>query len=227
MRSKINFIFLIFILCLLVGFLQMNAFFREYYSDSKELIAEAHGFQEQIEREKLHTAIAQNQLLDLREEVAKSLPAGSVKIKNTADYRLKELTQVLREPTSDAAIDLSSVLMERGRTEFKKQDYEKAAKVFREMIEKYPASSQVIDAHFLLGESLFQTGNYDACLDVVYEMVNQFPENEMTGYLMLRNAQILTFRKRSGEAGEIYNLVRQKFSNPGLKEQARRLASEI
>ena len=226
MRSRANLVFLIFSLSLLVGFLQVYSYFREYFSDSRDLIAEAHVLQDQIEREKLHTALVRNQLIDLQEEIAKVLPVHNISVKNTADYRLKELTQIIRSPASESSIDLSSILMERGREEFKKQNFVVSAKYFQELINKYPVSSQVIEAHFLLGESLFQAGQYDRCLDVVLEMVNQFPQDDMTGYLMLRNAQILTIRKRSGEAGEIYSLVRQNFSSPSLKEQARRLASE-
>ena len=211
-----------------MGFLQAYSYFREYFSDSKDLIAETHVLKEEIEREKLHTSLVQRQLIDLREEVAKALPLNNLNVKNTADYRLKELTQTLREPASNSSFfDLSSVLMEKGREEFKKRNYELAARIFAEVIQKYPVSPQVIDAHFLQGESLFQAGRYDDCVDVVYEMVNQFPQNEMTGYLMLRNAQILVTRKRSAEAAEIYSLVKQNFTNPGLKEQARKLASEI
>jgi TolA-binding protein len=182
---------------------------------------------QEIEREKLKTALVQNQLTDLREGVAQILPTHGLSSKDIADARLFELAQAVRVPAADASIDLSSVLMNQGREEFKNQHYEKAAHIFRDVISKYPVSPQIIDAHFLLGESLFQTEKYDDCLDVIYEMVSQFPQSEMTGYLMLRNAQIFQMRKRKKEAVEIYTIVQQQFaSHAALKEQARRLALE-
>jgi TolA-binding protein len=165
--------------------------------------------------------------LDLREDVARVLPSHHLTVKNIADYRLDELGQSLRRPASIANIDLSSVLMENGRAEFKKQNYEKASKIFRDLIEKYPLSSQGLEARFLLGESLFQAGKYDSCLDVVDEMVSQFPQSEMTGYLLLRNSQIMSMRERKDEASEIARVVSEHFSDhPALQEQARKLASE-
>jgi tetratricopeptide (TPR) repeat protein len=227
MRAKYNFVFLIFSLVLLTCFLQVYSYFKEYFGDSKDLVAEATRLKAQVEREKLHTALVQNQLIDLREDVAKILPAHHLAVKNVADYRLEELGQSLRRPASVTSFDLSSVLMESGRAEFKKQNYEKAGKIFHELIEKYPVSTQTVEAHFLLGESLFQAGKYDDCLDVVYEMISQFPQSEMTGYLMLRNAQIMSLRKRKDEANEIYRLVALRFGDySGLKDQARKLASE-
>ncbi len=221
MRSGSSLVFLVFCLILLIGILRVDSHFKEYFGEARDLTAQAQQLRKTIEKEKLRTELVRAQLFDFKQQVAEVLPNSS------KDFRTNELIQAVRWPASETIIDSSSVLMAKGAEEFKNNRYDKAANIFREVIEKYPVSSKIIEAYFLLGESLFQNMEYEACLDAIQDMVTFYPESEMTGYLMLRNAQILKQKKRTSEAQEIYSLILQQFSsNHALKEQARKLASE-
>ncbi len=224
MKSRANLLFICFCLGLLAVLVEVNSYFQGYFSDSKEYLKMSQKLQIENEREKLKTALVQNQLRDIEQDIAKVLPTDRLRITNSVEYRLKQMASSLRLPASDESVDLSAVLMEKGKSELKQDRYEKAARVFQEVIQKYPVSTQVVEAHFLLGESFFQSGKYDECLDVVYDMMNHFPQNEMTGYLMLRNAQILASRKRAAEAAELYRVVIRQFpSSEALRKQAEKL----
>jgi len=228
MKSRANFLFISFCLGLLAVLIQVNSYFQNYFSDAKEYIHLSHKLRFENEKEKLRTALARNQLKDLEQDIARILPTSELRVTTAKNYQLKQIASSLRVPASEEGVDLSSVLMEKGKSELKGDRHESAVQIFKEVIQKYPVSTQVVEAHFLLGESYFQTGQYDECLDTVYDMMSHFPQNEMTGYLMLRNAQILSQRKRSAEAAELYRVIIRQFpSSDSLRRLAeRKIASE-
>ena len=59
-------------------------------------------------------------------------------------------------------------------------------------------------------------------------MMNHYPQNEMTGYLMLRNAQILTQKRRNVEASELYRVIIRQFqTSEMLKQQAQKMLQGV
>ena len=212
---------------MLVGWIEFNQAVREYFSDRKEILAKSEKLARNLERQKLKVQLIEEQNWDFQQEVARLLPQQQP-IHNHQDFQLAELAQTVRIPASESRQEiLSDVLMAKGRAAFQQKDFETASRLFRESIEKFPTSAHIIEAHFLWGESLFRAGRADECLDVVYQMLSQFPESEMTGYLMLRNGQILQGRNRTQEATEVFHIIEERFAkSKSLQEQARRLASE-
>ncbi len=127
-------------------------------------------------------------------------------------------------PASQNPIDLSSVIFEKGREHFRLKKFAAAAQSFQELIDKYPSSSKLVDAYFLKAESLFLSAQYPQCIDTIDFMVSQFPESELTGFIMLRLGQIFVSRNRTTEAIELYKVVNQRFpANLALKDQAAQL----
>jgi TolA-binding protein len=225
MKSRNNLVFVVFCLILLVGLVQLHWYFQDYFGESRDLVSKVSQLKHDLEQQRLQTALIQNQFRDFQQDVASLLPRLDKKSLTKVQYKVSQMAQVLRQPASENVIDTSSVLMARARDEFSAKHFDRAATLFKEVIKKYPVSSQIVDAYFLLGESLYQSEQYDECLNVAYEMVNQFPQNQMTGYLLLRNGQILSMRKRVHEAAEVYDIVSTEFSgDKQLADQARRLA---
>jgi|GEM_PF-871786 len=229
MKQRNSFVFLLFNLILVLILAQVHNFFKDYFGEVPELTSRNQRLVRDVEREKLHADLVRQQLWDLQQDVAQILPMrnlADLKVKTQKDYRLMELAQTLRAPASQTQLNLSGQMMEQGHQEFKKGNYKASAAIFKDVIQKFPASSQVIEAYFLMGESEFQAGRYEECLDTVHVMLSQFPENEMTGFLLMRNAEILQKYKRGEEAVEVYRMIANEFVNhPGLRAQARRLAS--
>jgi TolA-binding protein len=86
----------------------------------------------------------------------------------------------------------------------------------------------VIQAYFFWAESLYMNHQQQECLDVVDQMMTQFPDHELTGFIMLRMGQILQERSRTEEAAEVFKVVRQNFAgNVELKTQADKLLRAI
>lgn len=221
MRSQ-NFLFISFCLILLVGLMQSYALFQDYFSPYKEDQNKISMLKNQLEKEKLKRIIVQNELYDFRQEIATNIPELQSIAKDAKTYQLRSLASVSQAPIS--GFDLSKTLSERAKAEFREGKYDSAAQSFVELIKKYPTSPLVIESYFFMGESYFLSKKPQECLDVVDMMMSQFPDNELTGFLMLRMGQILLARGRDDEAKEVFATVGEKFSfNQELKNQAQRL----
>jgi len=228
MRNQ-NFLFIIFCLVLTVGLMESYALFKDHFSSRKEDSQKISSLRENLEREKLQVAELRSQIYDFQQEVAAQLPALE-KIDKLSpgpqSFQLRSLASVSQKPTS--SWELSSPLSAQGLAEFRKKDYSAAAKIFLEITQKYPTSPKIIEAYFFLGESYFLGAKSQECLDIVQEMMTQFPDNELTGFMMLRMGQILQGRGRSEEATEVYKTVAKFFpANQELKNQALTLAKSV
>jgi TolA-binding protein len=171
-------------------------------------------------------SLLETQFLDFRQEVASQLPALKKTEKLPANFQLRSLASVTQKPLN--AFEMSGTLSEKARAEFRKGDFNASAKSFAGIVQKFPASPQVIQAYFFWAESLYMSQQQQECLDVVDQMMTQFPDHELTGFIMLRMGQILQQRNRSEEAAEVYRAVGRSFaSNHELKVQTERLLKSI
>jgi TolA-binding protein len=213
-------LFAIFCLVLTLGIMLAHGAIRDHFSDSKELQKEVAYWKEQRERVELKTSLLQDQMRAFQVEVAKTIPEKA----QLQNFDQKNLFSQLRAPASDLGIDLTSAEMERGRKFFREQSYSEAIEIFKELIEKYPSSGKAVEARFLLAESLFLSSQNANCIDQIEVMMTQYPENELTGFIMLRMGQVLQSRNRSVEATEVYRTVVRRFpSSINLKRQAENL----
>jgi TolA-binding protein len=220
--------FITFILVLTIGLVQMNNVFHEFYSDSKDLRQELNLKQAQVEREKLKWAMLNNQLEDFKTSVAQVIPNYEKAANFEQKYALGKLTASIRNPASVEPIDLSNQLLAKGKEEFSKQEFSKATETFKEVISRYPASVNAVESQFLLAESYFLNNKLDPCLDVIHLMMVQYPDQEMTGYIMLRMGLIYQGRKQNAEAMEVYKTVISNFKGSnGLVNQAQRLLKSL
>jgi len=106
------------------------------------------------------------------------------------------------------------------KKDFRSDNYTAAAAKFRQVIERYPVSKDIIETHFLLAESLFLSGQIDASMDLVDEMMTRYPDSELTGFIMLRMGQVLEKKNRLDEALEVYQAVFRQFpKSPALLAQ--------
>ncbi len=210
-------LFVIFCLILTLGFVLAYGKFKDYFSDSKDLQKQVAYWREQKDRVELREAVLQDQMRDFEVEVARVIPQKS----NRLSFEQKNLLSQVRLPASELGVDLSRAELERGRRFFREQNYTEATATFKNIIEKYPSSGRAVEARFLLSESLYLQGQYPLCIEQIEEMMSQYPENDLTGFIMLRMGQILQSRNRLDEANEVYRTVIRRFSsNETLKAQS-------
>lgn len=224
--AKQNFLFLTVCLVLLTGIMQSYFLFERHFSPHKDDQKKIAELKEVIEEKNLRISQLENQLVDFQQEVAAQLPALKKISPTPKTFQLRSLASVTQKPLD--AFDISGVLSEKARAEFRSGDFKNAAKSFASLTEKFPTSPVVIQAYFFWAESLYMSQQQQECLDVIEKMMTQFPEHELTGFIMLRMGQILQARSRTEEASEVFKLVSQNFaSNHELKLQAEKLTKSV
>ena len=224
--GKQNFLFVVFCLVLLSGIMQSYMVFEKHFSPEKSQQKKIAKLERQITESKILLAQAQLQYADLQQELAEAMPPLQSIEKTVRKFPLRNIASVSQVKIE--GIDLSGVIMERAKSEFRKKDYALAIQSFKNLIEKYPASVKVVEAYFFVAESLFLSQKYPDCLEVIDKMMVQFPEHELTGFIMLRMGQILQQKNRPDEAIEVFRTVEVNFkSNFELRDQAIKLAKAV
>nr|BFD59727.1 hypothetical protein CKG001_18340 [Bdellovibrio sp. CKG001] len=180
--------------------------------------------QKQVEKEKFNNSLLSYQLKDFQQTVAQVLPDNKTL---QAKYELKNLAAVVRAPASEDSLDLSGALYEKGKRYFNGQEYDRAIREFNKLIETYPLSQHNVEARFFIAESYFLKKDYRSSLGQIDEMVTQYPQHDLTGFILLRMGQISEMNSQTEEAAEIYKTVAKNFKNENLKKQARKLAQSV
>jgi TolA-binding protein len=224
--EKGNSLFIIFCLVLTMGLMESYYLFQEHFSPVHENQRQISKLKKQVELKKLEVAELEARIYDFQQQVALQLPALQQIEKSPKTLPLRSLASVTQKPLE--GFELSGILNERAQIEFRKKDFKSSAQTFRSLIQKYPTSPLVIQAYFFLAESLFLSGQQQECLDIIDQMISLYPDQELTGFIMLRMGQVLQVRNRSEEAGEVYRTVMQAFaSNLELRNQAQKLMQSV
>ncbi|WP_295900755.1 outer membrane protein assembly factor BamD [uncultured Bdellovibrio sp.] len=219
-----NSLFVVFCLCLTVGIMAAYAGFVGHFNGHDQYELRLAQLQKQVEKEKFNNALLTYQLKDFQQSVAQVLPDDK---KLQANYELRNFAAVVRSPASEDAIDLSAVLYEKGKKYFNDKDYDKAIKEFNGLLDKFPLSQHGVEAHFFIAESYFLKKDFRSSLTEIDNMVTQFPQHDLTGFILLRMGQISELNNQTEEASEIYKTVSKNFKNEDLKKQARKLAQSV
>jgi TolA-binding protein len=222
-----NSLFLIVCLSITVALLWGYNEFTAYFNQGSEYQVQVQQLKEKLEKEEFRNALLRNQLVDFQQSVAAVLPASSQIKDDVANYDLKNFSSSLRVPASVSQIDLSGTLFEKGKKLFKEQKYEKSIKEFRKVLEEYPLSRYKIESHFFMAEAFFLQKDYKNSLDLIDQMVVQYPDNDLTGFIMLRMGQISELNNRLEEASEVYKTVQGHFKNEQLRRQASTLINGV
>lgn len=216
-----NSVFLAFCLLIFSGLVMAHALFKEHLSPVRFLEAKL----ERAEREKresdFRSQLAAYQLADYQQQVAtllpdvlKTLPA------NEKNYPLRQLASVVTSNDS-LAIERASSLMEKGKGMFRKQEYGDSNRVFEDLINRYPDSVHIIEAHLLLAEGQYQLKEFEASVATIERMIDLFPESELTGFALLRLGAVFEAQDRLEDAGDIYKAILANFNESELQKQAR------
>jgi len=217
--------FCIWILILTLGWGHAYSVFREHFNGKEFLQKRVAQLQEKLEKQKLKTGIASYQLRDYQQSVAMLLPAAG---KQLGSYQERSLASVTVEPDQEKLqIDFSSSLFEKGKKSFREGDYETSNETFKEIIRRFPVSTHLVEAYFLLAEGKYNSGEIEDCLDTIENMITLFPEHDLTGFALIRMGQIFASRDRVEDAEQVFKAVINNFDNPGLKDQARKLIKEM
>lgn len=219
--NKKQWLFIVFALVLVVLLSQFNTAVQLHFSGAKEARATAEALKQQLNQEKLKNQVLAYQLQDFKQSVS-GMVAG-LKPKNPKEeYNLRTLASISDSQPEGIKIDYSQSMLNQAKEEFKQKYFQRAISKLEELIETYPLSPHVIEAYFLIAESSFLDNDYQKCLEVIDFMMTQYPQHDLTGFLLLRMAEIFNMRRETDNAIEVYRTVVRQF---GQNKQLVKIAS--
>ncbi len=211
----------IFCLFLIMGFFNLYIFIQTQSNSVPELKVQNAKLEWELKNQELKTMLANYELEDYRQYLALVLP-NEIRNNSPANYQLRNLASVVKEPLSDnLAIERASSLLSKAKKAFEGKDYVGSNKLLHNLIEDYPDSIHSVEAHFLLIEGQYQSQDFENCIASIDDMLTLYPENELTGYAMLRLGKIFESQDRVEDAVEVYKALIRDFKSEKLQSQAR------
>lgn len=212
-----------FILVLLVLWMSFYARVRETFNGVSEYRSEISRLRHQANEDRVARDLDHEHFLEFRQSVATLMPDA---VKNQGEgergYAYRNLASVVSKPQSTEVRRLvAKTLFETGREQFRKKDYVKAIRNFKQIIDRFSYTPFVTDAYFLMAESYFQQNQLEECTAVIQQMIELFPQHELTGFALVRLGRIYEAQNRTEEAIDIYKTVLRSYPQRDVASQAR------
>jgi TolA-binding protein len=206
-------LFVVFILSLTCGMTYFYAELREYFNPLDQYKEKVVHLEEKVKEERFRHLLTSYEFQDFRVYVATLLPkAIEEKGPGEKSYQLRGLASVVQKGSNEKlAITRSKVIFEDGKKQFREKNYDIASMKFREILKDHPYSPYVPESLFLLVEINFMTRKYDQCVSYANKLLDLYPENELTGFAMLRLGKVYELQDRQDDAVEIYKTVIKVF----------------
>lgn len=205
MKSRRNWIFINFTWALTVALIWGYGLFTSHFAVAPDANVKVEQIENELavlQREKAKIAY---QFEDFRQNAAVHWPEA-----RKHDYRW---------PAS-VTVDLSTSLYEKGRRLFQEKKFEEALAAFSQILTDFPYSKWVTEAQYYSCEINFQERDLKATADCVTQMVELFPESALTGFQLMRLAQVHEINGQVEEALEVYRIIQAQFEEPILKTQS-------
>ena len=183
-----------------------------------------------VGREQLKKLIAMGQFADFKQDVALLLPDQIRKQKVDAEkQKLRDLASVIpHEGTQEITLGYSaSEMLEKGKGLVKKREYQPGIDELKSLIDKFPDSVHIVEAHYLIIEAYSHQDKNAAVIEWVDKMVELFPENRLTGFALLKVGGLYELDGRHQDAVKIYKTIVSVYEDKGLVKQAKAAVSEL
>lgn len=178
---------------------------------------------EELEQKEFELRVVRSQISEVKAETLAllenegHLPSNSLAMQN--------LRTQLRSPASIPELDMSLLDAEKIKKAFRDKNYFQVTELAEDFLAKNSQSSLVPEITFFASESYFLNHQYDKAISSIEKMTTLFPDHIMTGYALLRLAQISEKADQSSEAISIYKIIQNQFSDKNLiNEAAERIA---
>ncbi len=186
-----------------------------YFSGTERLKVQNKELREKLKNEELKLSLAKFQFDDFRQEVATKIPTVA-----EPDFQLRNIASIAQIPSEKIKIERAASLFEKGKILFREKNFERSNKLFSRLLRIYPESVHSVEAYFFLVEGLFQLREFEECALNIENMMTHYPENELTGFSLLRLGKVYETQERLEDAAEVYRTIGHNYKNPELKAQA-------
>ncbi len=184
----------------------------------------------QVAREQLKKLIALGRVAEFKQDVALLIPDQIKNEKNEMQkQKLRDLASVIpHEKSVEIELSLSpEKLLEEGKVLIKKREYKNGVTILKKLINTFPDSYHVVEAHYLIIEGFFNQENNVQVIDWVEKMIELFPENRLTGYALLKVGGLYEIDGRKEDAIKIYKIIVSVYKDPNLIQKAQNAVGQL
>ena len=115
--------------------------------------------------------------------------------------------------------DIVNRLLQKGKTWYERENFEKANPVFENLVTHYSYKVEVDEAFFLLAKGYFQVKDYIRSEETVNRLLNLGRGSKWEGYALLVLAEIQKERGEDSKSLKTYNAILDNYSDPALQEE--------
>jgi TolA-binding protein len=164
-----------------------------------------------LKAERLKTDLALEDLQEFETYVALYLPEALQKRgKKAVGYGVRNLASVtVDSPGEKLRESLGLATFERGKEFYRTGDYANAKTIFINFINQHPFAVNIVEANFLLMDSLSHLGQDEESVKIIRKMVQHYPESELTGFALIKLGDYLQSQGHKIEAIQVYKTVLQ------------------
>ena len=158
------------------------------------------------------------------------LPSEIKKTKIEAEkQKLRDLASVIpHEGTHEITLGhAAGDMLQKGKLSVKKREFKEGIDLLKKLIDKFPDSLHVVEAHYLIIEAYSQQDKNMNVISWVDKMVEMFPENRLTGYALLKVGGLYELEGRAEDAIRVYKTIVAVYDDKKLVSQAQVAVSEL
>ncbi len=197
---------------------------------SREHKQMAEFWKSKVAREQLKKLLVQGHFADFKQDIALLIPQEIENRKVEEEkQQLRNLASVIpHEGTHEIQLGLSAkkMLLD-GKEKVKKREFKEATQILKRLVDTYPDSYHIIEAHYLIIEAYAQQDKNANVITWVEKMVDLFPENRLTGYALLKIGGLYELDGRVEDAVRIYKTIVAVYEDKKLVSQAQVAVSEL
>lgn len=119
------------------------------------------------------------------------------------------------QPTSPGELYASA------KSAFDDGEYDKARKLFKQMVVRFPGHSRADDSQYYRGEAYFKRKDYDAAIREFQKVFDKYRTSTFADDALFRAGEAAQKLKRCSEARAYFGLLRQQFSSSSLYKKAK------
>ncbi len=190
---------------------------------AKEYQELASFWKSKVAREQLKKLIAMGRFADFKQDVAVLIPS-QLDRNNNKDQKqeLRNLASVIPHENANSISlgESAKKLLERGKAKVKKREFKEAVQLLTKLVNKFPDSHHLVEAHYLLIEAFSQQNQNINVITWVDKMVELYPDNRLTGYAMLKVGGIYEIDGRPEDAIRVYKTIVAVYADKKLISQA-------
>jgi TolA-binding protein len=213
-------VFVSFCALMTVLIVALHGLMNDNHAPLEKLKAQMALVEKERSRAELRAQLLRHEIADFQNRVATLLPEAVHEVSDPANYPLRQLASVIADPGDSILIERGSGLFEKAKTAFREKDFEGANQLLKSLLARYPESVHVPSAYFLLTEGHYQLKEYTDSIGNVERLIESYPENELTGFALLRLGHIFEAQERLEDAGDVYKSVLSNFTQTELLKQA-------